>query len=151
MGRNQSHLFIYTVGIFNMLYANTIWLCWSPDIATVVCRFHWSVVNPLRPRQNRRRRHFQRHLLLNENVLISIEISLKSVPKDPINNIAALVQIIALRRPGDKPLSELMTVSLSTHIYASLGLNKLKSLFVDAKPFHCCIVIIWCKTMFVCF
>ena len=34
----------------------------------------------------------------------------------PINNIPALVQIMAWRRPGDKPLSEPMMVSLLTHI-----------------------------------
>ena len=33
-----------------------------------------------------------------------------------INNIPALVQIMAWRRPGDKPLSEPMMVSLLTHI-----------------------------------
>ena len=33
-----------------------------------------------------------------------------------INNIPALVQIMAWRRPGDKPLSEPMMVSLATHI-----------------------------------
>ena len=32
------------------------------------------------------------------------------------NNIPALVQIMALRRPGDKPLSEPMMVRLPTHI-----------------------------------
>ena len=34
----------------------------------------------------------------------------------PINNIPALVQIMAWRRPGDKPLSEPMMVSLLMHI-----------------------------------
>ena len=42
--------------------------------------------------------------------------SLKFVPEGPINFIPALVQIMAWRRPGDKPLSELMMVSLLTHI-----------------------------------
>ena len=41
-----------------------------------------------------------------------IEISLKFVPKRPINNIPALVQIMAWHRPGDKPLSEPMMVTL---------------------------------------
>ena len=41
----------------------------------------------------------------NENVRISISISLKFVPEGPINNIPALVQIMAWRRPGHKPLS----------------------------------------------
>ena len=52
----------------------------------------------------------------NENVWISIQISLKFVPKAPINNIPSLVQIMAWCRPGDKPLSEPMMVSLLTHI-----------------------------------
>ena len=60
--------------------------------------------------------HFQ-IIFLNENVLISIQISLTFVPKGQINNIPALVQIMAWRRPGDKPLSEPMMVSLLTHIY----------------------------------
>ena len=53
---------------------------------------------------------------LNENVWIPIKISMKFVPKGPINNIPALVQIMAWRRPGDKPLSEPMMVSSTTHI-----------------------------------
>ena len=53
---------------------------------------------------------------LNENVWISIEISLKFVLKGPINNIPALVQVMAWHRPGDKPLSEPMMISLPTHI-----------------------------------
>ena len=75
-------------------------------------------VNTLRPRQNGR--HFADAifmcLFLNENVWIMIKISLKFVPKGPSNNIPALVQIMAWRRPGDKPLSEPMLVSLLTHI-----------------------------------
>ena len=53
---------------------------------------------------------------VNENVIISIKISLKFVPKGPINNIPTLVQIMAWRRSGDKPLSEQMMVSLLMHI-----------------------------------
>ena len=55
-------------------------------------------------------------IFFNENVQILIKISLTFVPKAPINNIPALVQIMAWRRPGDKPLSEPMMVSLLTHI-----------------------------------
>ena len=55
-------------------------------------------------------------IFLNENVSVAITISLKFVPKGPISNIPALVQIMAWRRPGDKPLSGPMMVSLSTHI-----------------------------------
>ena len=56
---------------------------------------------------------------LNENVWITIKISLKFVPKGPINDILVLVQIMAWRRPGDKPLSEPMMVRLPTHIYVT--------------------------------
>ena len=48
--------------------------------------------------------------------LNSIQISLKFVPKGPINNIPAFVRIMAWRRPGDKPLSEPMMARLPTHI-----------------------------------
>ena len=47
-------------------------------------------------------------IFLNEKTQISIKISLKFVLKGPINKIPAWVQIMAWRRPGDKPLSEPM-------------------------------------------
>ena len=76
------------------------------------------VINTLRPRQNGC--HFTDNMLkcifLNEDIWISNKIPLKFVPRDPINNIPALVQIMAWRRPGDKPLSEPMVVSSLTHI-----------------------------------
>ena len=55
-------------------------------------------------------------ICLNEIILILIKISLKSVPKGPINNMPALVQIMAWHLPGDKPSSEPMMVRLPTHI-----------------------------------
>ena len=77
----------------------------------------WSF-NTLRPRQDGR--HFPddifKCIFLNENARISLKKSLKFVPKVRINNIPALVQIMAWRRTGDKPLSEPMVVSLLTHI-----------------------------------
>ena len=73
--------------------------------------------NTLRPKQNGC--HFAddtfKHIFMNENVRILINISLKFVPKGPINNIPVLVQIMAWRRSGDKPLSEAMLFSLLTH------------------------------------
>ena len=44
-------------------------------------------------------------IFLNGNVWIYIQISLKFVPRGAINNIPALVQIMAWRRTGDQPLS----------------------------------------------
>ena len=74
--------------------------------------------NTLKPRQNGR--HFAddifKCIFLNENAWILIKISLKFVHKGSINNIPALFQIMAWRRPGDKPLSEPMLVRIPTHI-----------------------------------
>ena len=75
-------------------------------------------INSLRPRQNVRLfadDTFKRNFL-NENIIILIKISLKFVHKGLINNIPALVLVMAWRRPGDKPLSELMLVRSLTHI-----------------------------------
>ena len=86
------------------------WLIW--DSSAVFCE---SYIITLRPRNNGR--HFPdifKYIFLNENVWISIDFSL-FVPKGQINNIPALVQIMAWRRPGDKPLCEPMMVSLLTH------------------------------------
>ena len=55
-------------------------------------------------------------IFLTENAIIAIKISLKFVPKGSINNIPILVQIMAWRQQGDKPLSEPMMVRLSTYI-----------------------------------
>ena len=49
-----------------------------------------------------------RCIFLNENERIPIQISLKIVPMSPIDNRAALVQVMACRQTGDKPLSEPM-------------------------------------------
>ena len=74
-------------------------------------------LNTLRPFRNSR--HFAddifKCIFLNENVWIPLKISMTFVPMSPINNIPTLVQVMAWRRPGDKPLSEPMTVNSSTH------------------------------------
>ena len=49
-----------------------------------------------------------KHIFLNENVGILIKISLMFVPGGPIDNMTALVQIMAWHQTGDKPLSEPM-------------------------------------------
>ena len=87
-------------------------------VLIVIARTLMAQSNTFRPRQNGR--HFSDDIsrcnFLKENVCISFEITLKFVPKSPINNISALVQIMAWRRPGDKPLSETMMINLLTHI-----------------------------------
>ena len=98
-------------------------LCWE---SSYVCWFWWylqtvitvTLILALRARRNEQ--HFAddifKRIFFNENVWISIKISLKFVPKGPINNIPSLVQIMAWHWPGDKPLSEPMMARLPTHI-----------------------------------
>ena len=85
------------------------------------------IINILGPGQNGR--HFPDDILkwifLNENAWILIEISLKIVPRGPINNIPALVQVMAWHRIGDKPLSEPMLTQF-TDAYMSLRGDELK-------------------------
>ena len=75
-------------------------------------------INTLRPIQDDR--HFPNDIFkcifLTENAWILIKIQPKFVSMGSIDNIPALVQIMAWRRPGDKPLSEPMIISLLTHI-----------------------------------
>ena len=82
-------------------------------------------INTLRPRQNGR--HFAddifKCIFLNENAWISINISLKFVPNGPINNIPALVQIMAWRCSGDKPFSEPLMVRLLTYMRHSASMS----------------------------
>ena len=59
-----------------------------------------------------------------ENCRILIQSARKIVPTGPINNTSALVQIMAWRRTGEKPLFEPIMTYFSD-VYASLGLNEL--------------------------
>ena len=49
-----------------------------------------------------------RCIFLNENYRIPSQISLKFVPRSPIDNKPTLVQVMACRQTGDKSLPELM-------------------------------------------
>ena len=75
-------------------------------------------INTLGPIQDGR--HFADDIFtcifVNENCSILVKFSLKYVRNGPIDNNRALVQIMAWRRSGDKPLSEPMMISLPTHI-----------------------------------
>ena len=78
----------------------------------------WTSLNILSPRKNGLlfQTTSSNAFFLHESISISIKVSLKFVPRSSINNILALVQIMAWRRSGDRPLSESMMVSLLTHI-----------------------------------
>ena len=74
-------------------------ICWN-DLHTTrwVCIKQLNLfINTFRPRQDGR--HFPddifNYIFLNENAWISIKISLKFVPKGPVNNIPSSVQIMA--------------------------------------------------------
>ena len=66
-----------------------------------------SIINSSPPGQNGH--HFANifeYIFMNEKSCILIQISLKFVSKDPIDNKSALVQVMAGRRAGGKPLPE---------------------------------------------
>ena len=90
--------------------------------------------NTLRLGQNGR--HFPednfKRIFFNENVWILIKISLKFVLNGLINNIPALVQVMAWRRSGDKPLAEPMVVRLPMHICVTRP-QWVKSFWVGGK------------------
>ena len=91
----------------------------EPTFQKVFCKLNkllptwckWVAVNPLALT------HWGRNKITTiSQTTFSNAFSLKFVPKVSINNITALVQIMAWRRPGDKPLSESMMISLLTHM-----------------------------------
>ena len=69
------------------------------------------------------RRHFRIHFF-KENIWISLNISLKCVLKVPIDNIPALVQIMAWSRTGQSYYMNQWCL-VYWGIYSSLGLNEL--------------------------
>ena len=79
----------YSEPFFQRCFTDTLGLC-------SLCYNDRIALNTLRSRQNGR--HFTddifKCIFLSENVWILIKISLKFVPKGPINNIPALIQII---------------------------------------------------------
>ena len=113
-------LCLFGIKLSNFAGSTTYWkfpLSHGSDIPSILI-FFVSTFNPLRPRQNGHRFADDtfKCIFLNENVWIHIKISLRFVPKGPINNIPAMVQIMAWRRPGDKPLSKSMLLIVLTHI-----------------------------------
>ena len=103
-------------------------ITWTKSLSNHLCLYASpALINTLRPRQDGL--HFADDIFtcnfLNGNCCILIKFSLKYVRKGPIDNNPALVQIMAWRRPGDKPLSEPMML-VYWRIYASLCLNELK-------------------------
>ena len=106
---------------WNITESYIVWRIGTMSIIFLLMVLHWTrdqSLHTLRPRQDGRRfpdDTFER-IFLNKNVRVSIRISLKFVLKGLIDNIPALVQIMAGRRSGDKPLSEPMMINSLTHI-----------------------------------
>ena len=65
-----------------------------------------------------------KRIFLNENICILVKISLNFVPKGPIDNMSALVQIMAWIWTCDKPLSEPMMISSLTYIYIYICISQ---------------------------
>ena len=83
-------------------------------------------VNTLGPRQNGHRfpDNSFKCIFFNENVWISIKITMKFIPKGPINNIPALVLIMAWPQSGDRPLSEpMMVCRTDTYMHHSASMS----------------------------
>ena len=98
-------------------------LDWGCEVLITAPVCQKKLFNSSSPGQNGR--HFAddifRCIFMNEKICILIKISLKFVPKGPIDNNPALVQIMAWRQIGHKPLSEAMLIYLLTHICSTRG------------------------------
>ena len=107
ISHSRSHMKIVSkktnVSVYNLqaLTSTTNWwwfiFCCNTSSTPKAKNHHsFKCLNTLRPRHNGR--HFAdsifKCIFFNENVLIAIKISLKFVPKGPIKNVPALVQII---------------------------------------------------------
>ena len=90
-----------------------------------------------------------------ENIWISSMISLKFIPKRPININPALVKIMAWRRPDDKPLSESSMVNVLMHICTTRPqwINDANGVFFTGIIFtqcmHVCVNVCVCLCLFV--
>ena len=96
----------------------------------------WSSLNLSPLGQNGR--HFTddiyRWICFTENIFILIKISLKFVPKGPVDNNPALVQIMACHQIGDKPLSESMLTHFTSGSTRERWVNDLPS-----NTMFCCL------------
>ena len=117
-------IFVHILSFYNHRMSKEI--SWQPRVYRCkIIFYNVKMIKACLNRQNGRHciDNIFKHIVLNEIVSISIEISLIFVPKGPINNILALVQIMPCLWPSDKPLSAPMLDYWC--IYASLGLNDL--------------------------
>ena len=83
----------------------------------------FTILTPLPPGQNGR--HLANDILwcifMNGKFCILIKISVKFVPRGPIGNNSGLVQVMAWRQTGDKPLAEPMLTRFTDAYMWHLG------------------------------
>ena len=93
---------------FDRLFSklNLNYLSWYPVIRHTMVTNLWYLIYWGREKWCHFADNTSKCIFLNENIRISIKIALKFFPRGPINNIPALVQIMAWRRLGGKPLSD---------------------------------------------
>ena len=105
--------FLYKYIIFHKMCTWCYSLHWDVYII-LISRLTW-FINSSSPGQNGR--HFAddifKCIFFNVKIRIVIKIPLEFVPEGSIENDPALVQIMAWRQIGDKPLSELMLTWLT--------------------------------------
>ena len=92
--------------------ANAPWLSCVPSLV-LSCQVHTVEINPLTLLPLDKMAailpdNIFNCIFWNRNDWIPIQISLKYVPRSSIDNKPASVQVMAWRRTGDKPLTELM-------------------------------------------
>ena len=91
--------------IRNAILGGVCLICQAEEICIRALLF-----NSYPPEQNGRQyadESFKR-IFVNDTDFISIKKSLKFIPKGPVNNKVAFVQVRTLHRTGDKPLPEPM-------------------------------------------
>ena len=92
-------------------------LCWESHLISLAKIELFFYSSP--PEQNGRRLAY--NIFVNENVGIFIKISLKFVLKGTIDNKSALVQVMAWRRTGAKPLPGPMPIQFTDAYMRHLG------------------------------
>ena len=128
----NQHVIAISQGPCLQRISNPIWTLRHGSVMTSI--------NTLRPGQNGRHSadDIFKCIFLNENAWIPIKISLKFVPKGPINNIPALVQImLGTNQAASHYLNQWWLVYW--RIYASVGLNELRhgSVMTSIKIMGC--------------
>ena len=126
----------YTLTYVDEMYVLLIWTQHMRQFTGWVI----SSVNTLKPRRDGRLfPDILEWIFLNEIIWISIKLSLKFIPRGPINNMPASFPIMACHRPGDKPLS-----IWTSDAYASLGqwVNSLRLLGPSHHQNKWCLLLI---------